>query len=252
MFPRPRFALILVTLCLCASSGFARARVQAQALAQAATPTKGEAPATAQPPASHPKDRVYRYRGANGREVFTNAGHVAVGGQAVTPMTLPQLNQVDFETASRQQLEQLDRGVQRAHDELQTGQRCQAIRASLRIPVSSFLWREHLRQLVVGVALLATALIAFSLWGGRLRSLMPVAPLLACGYLAFVTFGRIDRRMDALREGLHACSSDLPQAAPADPNTIKGRLETASSLQATVDRAYAERASVTERIMRER
>jgi hypothetical protein len=238
MFPRPRFCLLLVVLCLCASSGAAPARAQEGAPAQgAATPRD---------------DRVYRYRGANGREVFTNAGHVAVRGQAVTPMTLPELNQVDFDGASRKQLEQLDRSVQRAHDELQTGQRCQAIRASLRIPMRSFLWREHLRQLVVGVGLLATALVAFSFWGGRLRSLMPIAPLLGCAYLAFATFGRIDRRMDALREGLHACSSDLPTTGSSDPDSVKGRLETASSLQATVDRAYAERAAMADRIMRER
>jgi len=197
-------------------------------------------------------DRVYRYRGTNGREVFTNAGAVAVRGEAVAPIALPELQNVDFAGASASQLQQLDRSVQRAHDELQTGQRCQAIRASLRVPISTFVWHEHLRELAVAIGLIVSALVVFAAWGGRLRGLMPVAPLLACSYLGYATVSRIGHRMDLLRDGLHACSSDLPPPEASNPDTIKGRLETASSLQATVDRAYSERAAMADRIMRER
>jgi hypothetical protein len=197
-------------------------------------------------------DHVYRYRGANGREVFTNAGAVAVHGEVVAPIALPELKSVDFAGASASQLQQLDRSVQRAHDELQTGQRCQAIRASLRVPISTFVWHEHLRELAVAIGLLASALVVFAVWGGRLRGLMPIAPLLGCSYLGYATVSRIDHRMDLLRDGLHACSSDLPAPEASNPETIKGRLATASSLQATVDRAYSERAAMADRIMRER
>lgn len=238
MFPRPPFSGVLLALVVCASSGLGAGRAAAE-----------------DPPVDAPHradDRVYRYRGANGREVFTNAGAVAVHGQGVAPIDLPELKSVDFAGASALQLSQLDRSVQRAHDELQTGQRCQAIRASLRVPVSTFLWREHLRELAVAIGLLVSALIVFAAWGGRLRGLMPIAPLLGCSYLGYATFSRIDHRMDLLRDGLHACSSDLPPAEANNPESVKGRLASASSLQATVDRAYAERAAMTDRIMRER
>lgn len=242
MFPRPRFALLCLTLFLCDSSALSEASAQEGApvmWAQAPAPTSGA-------------DRVYRYRGADGREKFTNAGAVAVGGSALAPVELPELHAVDFAHASRTQLQQLDRSVQQAHDELQTGQRCQAIRASLRIPASTFLWREHPRELAVAIALLACALIVFTSWSGRLRGLMPVAPLLAGAYLGYATYARIEHRMDALRDGLHACSSDLPAPSSADPNRIKGRLESAASLQSTVDRAFAQRAMLADRIMSER
>ena len=239
MFPRPPFVGVLLAVAVvCASSGLCARRAAAQ-----------------DPPVDAPQradDRVYRYRGTNGREVFTNAGAVAVHGQVVEAIALPELKNVDFVGASSQQLQVLDRSVQRAHDELQTGLRCQAIRASLRVPISTFLWHEHLRELAVAIGLLASALIVFAAWGGRLRSLMPIAPLLGCGYLGYATLSRIDHRMDLLRDGLHACSSDLPPAEATNPESVKGRLESASSLQATVDRAYAERAAMADRIMRER
>ena len=249
MFPRPPFVRVLLTVvACCASSGVGAGRA-------AADDPPVDAPQRAEPRSDEPRhsaDRVYRYRGKNGREVFTNAGAVAVHGQVLEAIPLPELKSVDFLGASAQQLQQLDHSVQRAHDEMQTGQRCQAIRASLRVPVSTFLWHEHLRELAVALGLLASALIVFAAWGGRLRSLMPIAPLLGCSYLGYATVSRINHRMDLLRDGLHACSSDLPPAEANNPETVKGRLESASSLQATVDRAYAERGQMTDRIMRER
>jgi hypothetical protein len=239
MFPRPPFAgVLLAVVACCASAGLAAGRAAAEDPAVDA--------------ARRADDRVYRYRGSNGREVFTNAGAVAVHGHGVEPIALPELNNVDLGGASSEQLQLLDGSVQRAHDELQTGQRCQAIRASLRVPISTFLWHDHLRELAVATGLLASALIVFAAWGGRLRGLMPIAPLLGCSYLGYATLSRIDHRMDLLRDGLHACSSDLPPAEAANPQSVKGRLESASSLQATVDRAVAERAAMADRIMRER
>jgi hypothetical protein len=189
-------------------------------------------------------DRVYQYRNTGGRQVFTNAGRVAVGGEPLVPLTLPELSSIDFQGASAAQLQQLDRGVQRAHDELQAGEHCQAIRASLRVPTSTFVWREHLRELGIGGALFAVALLVLAAWGGRLRALMPLAPLLGSLYLAYATYGRIDQRLTALREGMRACSSELPTAATASPSVVKERLESAASLQSTIDRAYQERARI--------
>ena len=199
---------------------------------------------------------MYRYRSANGREVFTNAGQVSVRGARPQELSLPALRNsgvdVDLGGASPTQLQQLDRSVQQAHDELQTGQRCQAIRASLRVPVREFLWREHLRQVCVGASLVALALVVMLAWSGRLKPLMPLAPLLGCAYLGYVTYAQIDRRLDTLRDGLHACSSDLPPAADHDPEAVKGRLASASAIQAMVDRAYQERSATVESIMRQR
>jgi hypothetical protein len=203
--------------------------------------------APAAPPTPH--DQVFRVQ-RNGREVFTNAGSVQVGGAPVEAMALPELNS-DLENASPTQLALLDNSVQRVHDDLQQGSRCQAIRASLRVPASTFVLRGHLREACVGVGLLVLAVVLMVAWHGPLRSLMPVAPLLGCLYLGYATYARVDARMDALREGLRACSSDLPPQG-GGVRGVRDRLEQASSLQATIDRAYALRASAAEAAIRER
>lgn len=199
-----------------------------------------------------PRDQVYRYRTAEGREVFTNAGRVSVGGQALKPLDLPELRVGDLSGASPSQLRDLDRGVQQAHDALQSGERCEAIRASSRTSPREYLMRGHLRELAVGGALIAAALLVFATWIGRLRGLMPLAPLLASLYLGHVTYARIERHQTVLRDGLRACSSDLPASEASSSESVHARLETAVSLQSTIDRAYQEQARAIERAHRER
>ncbi|HEX5661702.1 MAG TPA: hypothetical protein VFX59_31140 [Polyangiales bacterium] len=203
----------------------------------------------APPPSPAPSDQVYRVQ-RHGREVFTNAGSVQVGGAAVDALVLPQLN-ADLERVSPSELQLLDNSVQRVHDDLQQGTRCQAIRASLRVPLRVFVLRAHLRELLVGGGLLALAVVIMVAWQGRLRSLMPVAPLLGCLYLGYATYARVDARLGALRDGLHACSSDLPPQGGGVQH-LRDRLQQASSLQSTIDRAYALRTSAAEAAMRER
>ena len=185
-------------------------------------------------------DPVYRYQ-RNGREVFTNAGAVLVNGRPPDTVTLPHVTNADLAGATPLQLQQLDRGVQRAHDELQAGEQCKGIRAASRERTSSFLWRDHLRELCAFVFLIAASLIVFSTWQGRLRQLMPLAPLLGCLYLGYVTYLRVEQRGSVLRDGLRACSSDLPATDGVSPSTVAARLDSALSLQATIDRAYRER-----------
>lgn len=195
------------------------------------------------------RDQVYRVQ-RKGREVFTNAGSVEVGGSRAEAMELRQLR-ADLASASPGELQLLDNTVERAHQDLQQGSRCQAIRASLRVPTRTFVLRSHLRELAVAAGLLALGVVLMVAWQGRLRALMPVAPLLGCLYLGYATYARVDGRMNALREGLRACSSDLPpQGGGVDG--LRDRLQQASSLQATIDRAYALRASAAEAALRER
>jgi hypothetical protein len=195
-------------------------------------------------------DRVYQYRNREGREVFTNAGRLSVGGQSLEALALPALSSLDFQSVSPTQLQQLDRGVQRAHEQLQAGDRCASIRASLRVPTSTFVWRAHLRELSVGSLLLVLALLVLAVWNGRLRALMPLAPLLGSLYLAYATYERIDRRLEVLRDGLRACSTELPQAAGASPESVKVRLATAATVQASIDRAYELRAATIDQAVR--
>ncbi len=263
MFVRPRFAVIGALLVII-SLALGTARFDLGPVARAEEPGEGRPAVHAQAgseasgsarqhstKASEP-ERVYRYRNAEGREVFTNAGKVAIDGAPLAPVALPELASVDFASASPSQLQELDRSVQHAHDELQSGARCDAIRASLRVPMSTFLWREHLRVLAVAAGLLAAALIVLISWSGRLRGLLPLAPLLGCLYLGFATYARVERRFATLREGLRACSTELPRGETASASAVKERLESAVSLQATIDRAYGERAALSEHILRER
>lgn len=196
-------------------------------------------------------DRVYRYR-RDGREVFTNAGSVLVDGEAPIAVAMPRVTNQDLTGATPLQLQQLDRGVQHAHDELQAGEQCKAIRAASRVGTGPLLWRGHLRELCAFALLIGAALIVFSTWQGRLRQLMPLAPLLGGIYLGYVTYARIEQRVSALREGLRACSSDLPPPDGVSPSTVAARLDSALSLQATIDRAYRERLGSAEFVLRER
>jgi hypothetical protein len=195
---------------------------------------------------------VYRVRTAEGRDLYTNAGALQVGGERPTALTLPELANADFAGASAEQLQTLDRGVAKAHEELQSGEHCEAIRASSRIPMRSFFLREQLREVAVASALCVVALLALVAAGGRLRRLMPIPPLLGALYVGFVTYTRVDDRLSLLREGLRACSSELPEGQNTSPDAVKQRLESAMSLQAMVDRAYAERSGQVEQIMSER
>lgn len=195
----------------------------------------------------------YRYRGGTGREVITNAGNVSIDGAPPSVVqTLPELMRLDLASASPAQLQQLDRGITTAHDALQNGERCEAIRASSRVRTGTVLWRLHLRALCTIVFLVALALVAFAAWSGRLRSLMPAAPLLGALYLGWVSYADVERRAAVLREGLRACSSDLPHASGASPDTVKQRLESALTLQATIDQAYLRRDMAAEQALRER
>ena len=201
---------------------------------------------------AHAQSEVYRYRSPEGREAFTNAGNVAVTGSPLTPPGLPELGQLDLGAASPAQLQLLDRSLERAHAALQNGERCEAIRASSRVPTGSVLWRQHMPAVCVMVLLIAVALIALAGWGGRLRALMPLPPLLGALYLGYVTYARIEQRADILRDGLRACSSDLPPAQGASPTTIKTRLEAALSLKASIDDAFALRSDHTRQPLRSR
>lgn len=196
-------------------------------------------------------DDVYRYPSEGGRTLFTNAGRAEVGGKA-TPMELPALSALDFGSATSEQLQSLDRGLTKAHEALQSSERCTAIRAASRVPLRAHLLQAHLREVVVTCVLCALALIALVAWGGRLRSLMPLPPLLAAAYLGYATYTRIDARRVVLHDGLRACSSDLPEGHSTSATAVKQRLESALSLQAMVDRAYAERAAQAEQFMGER
>ncbi|MET0343467.1 MAG: hypothetical protein ABW252_20820 [Polyangiales bacterium] len=195
----------------------------------------------------------YRYRNAEGREVITNAGNVTVDGAPPSVVqTLPELMRLDLGSASPAQLQQLDRGISTAHDALQNGDRCEAIRASSRVRTGTILWRQHLRALCTIVFLVAVALVAFAGWSGRLRALMPAAPLLGALYLGYASYAQIEQRASVLREGLRACSSDLPHPQGATPEGVKARLESALTLQATIDQAYMRRDLAAESALRER
>jgi hypothetical protein len=196
-------------------------------------------------------DDVYRYPSEGGRTLFTNAGRAQPGSTA-TPMELPALSSLDFGSATSEQLQSLDRGVTRAHEALQSSERCTAIRAASRVPLRTHLLQAHLREVAVTCVLCAVALLALVAWGGRLRRLMPLPPLLAAGYLGYATYTRVDTRRVALHEGLRACSSDLPEGHATSASAVKQRLESALSLQGMVDRAYRERAAQAAQYMGER
>lgn len=197
-------------------------------------------------------DEVYRYQTAEGRPLFTNAGRAEVGGAAPTPLELPALSSLDFSRATAEQLQRLDRGVTHAHETLQSSERCAAIRAASRIPMRTHLLQAHLREVGAAAVLCAVALLALVTWGGRLRALMPLPPLLAAGYLGYATYTRVDSRLSALRDGLRACSSELPEGHATSASAVKQRLESALSLQTMVDRAYGERAAQAEQYVHER
>ena len=196
---------------------------------------------------------VFRYRDRQGREVYTNLeGHASHGG-TLQAVDLPPLSSIDFGSRSPEELRRLDAQVRESHGALQTGERCEAIRKSSRVPLRTRIWSDHGLKIYVSAALLAFAVLLGYLGSNRrLGLLFPLAPFLGFVFLIYATVRDTRATFQTLTAGLRACSEQLPDGDPESGEAVKGRLSKALDVRRSVNAAYARQAEQIEAIMRER
>ena len=206
-------------------------------------------------PRAHGQDeKIFRYQDRDGRQVYTNLeGSADSSSAGLSAVSLPPLSSIDFAQTGEDQLQQLDHSVRLAHESLQNGERCDRIRADSRISLRAELWERHRRELTVAAALLCFALLLVAVWRRReLRALMPLAPLLGACYVGYVAVVRTKANQETLREGLRACTSELPDGSNRKSSDVRSRLSSALEVQDTINRVYEERARRADRIMQMR
>lgn len=196
---------------------------------------------------------VFLVRDREGRQVYTNLEGNASHGKAATWLNLPPLSSIDFKRSEPGQLRALDGRVTEAHNALQSGEECEAIRKGSRTPTWARLWTDHSRKLSVAAALLVLgAVVGLLGTGRRLGSLFPVAPILGCAFLGYATYRDALGTREVLTAGLRACSEQLPDSNPENGSAVESRLAKALDVQRLINQAFARQAAEIERAMRER
>jgi hypothetical protein len=183
--------------------------------------------------------RVYKRTDREGRTVYTNVDDTSENGLRPEIMDLPALIHLDLAEIAPERLPSVDQRIDEVHTATQAGQQCTTIRAASRIPLRTWIWQEHQRELFTAMGLFALSLVVGFAWSGRvMRTLMPVAPFVGALYLGYVAFERSQGTLNELHGGLRACSADLPEARPQDPAVVKQRLTAAVQLQDSVQRVF--------------
>jgi hypothetical protein len=224
--------------------------------AEGAAPAAAESPEGAAESADGEPDEggsaaIYAVPGAEGRTLYTNA-ELATGEGPLDPMKLPPLATLSFETLEAQQLRVLDGRLAQAVDGLQAGDRCEALRGASRVPFRTWLWREHQRELAVGVGLFVLAMIAGFGWQSRtMRTILPMLPFAGVVYLGYDASNQSSALMDNITKGLRACSTALEEGDAGKPTVVEGHVEQVARMNEVINGAYEQRDKLVEKLMLE-
>jgi hypothetical protein len=187
-------------------------------------------------------DQVYKRTDRDGRVVYTNVGNVSVDGAPPEALDLPALTRLDLTRIPAERLPAIDQQIDDAHASTQAGEHCTAIRAASRVPLRTWIWQEHQRELFTAAGLFAFSLVVGFAWSGAvMRTLMPIAPFAGAIFLGYVATARSQEAVDDLHTGLRACSADLPEPQPQNPVVVKQRLSAAVEFQSSVQRIFTNR-----------
>jgi hypothetical protein len=193
-------------------------------------------------------DKVYERKGREGRKIYTNIDNVSVDDRPLDEVPLPALARMDFTRVPAAELSKVDRRVEQAHQAVQEGGQCGGIRAASRVPLRSWLWQDHQRELITAAALFVFSLIVGFAWRGAvMRTLMPIAPFAGSVFLLYVATARAQEGMDDLHKGLRACSAELPEARPTEAVVVQDRLNLALEFKQSIEQVFAQRQRMIER-----
>lgn len=235
------------------------AKRAAEAAAAAPAPAADVAGATAEgDPEAEPDEKepgtpqlIYTHQGEGGRILYTNLE--MLGGEgAIDPAKLPPLATVPFETIPPEQLRVLSGRLAQTVDGLQASDRCEALRGASRVPFRTWLWREHQRELFVGVGLFVLALLAGFGWQSTtMRAILPVVPFAGLLYLGYDVSNRVGVLQDSVTHGLRACSTALEEGDASKPAVVRGHMEQVTRMSSIINGAYEQRDKLVEKLMLE-
>lgn len=198
-----------------------------------------------------PGQTIYQLKGASGRTLYTNED-VLAGEGALDPVRLPPLGDLDFRQTPPHELRKLDGRLLQTVEELQRSERCEALRGASRVPLRTWMWHEHQRELMVAAGLFVFALIMGFAWqSSSMRALLPIVPLLGCAYVAYDASVQAGALMDSITRGLRACSMPLEEGDPGTPKVVRTHYEQTTRISSIIDAAYGQRDGLVERVMRD-
>jgi len=174
---------------------------------------------------------AFAERGAPRRPVLTNL--------QTAPALTPDLAEPGqpLEVARAAELRRIDADTERSLASLQGGAPCARIREGSRVPLRTQLFRDHERELSVGAALLLGAgLVAMLIRTSFARGVLALPPLLGAMYLGYAAYDRVDAERAVLRDGLRACTAELPRADALRPDRVAERRLRADALMGTIRR----------------
>jgi hypothetical protein len=231
----------------------AEAAAAAPAVAADAAPPGATEPAEAEAEEAEPgaPQVIYTHKAEGGRTLYTNLE--MLGGEgAIDPAKLPPLGTLKFDTMPADQLRHLDGRLAQTVDGLQAGDRCEALRGASRVPFRTWLWREHQREVFVGVGLFVLALLAGFGWQSTtMRAILPIVPFAGLLYLGYDVSNRVGVLQDSVTTGLRACSTALEEGDASKPTVVRGHMEQVSRMSSIINGAYEQRDKLVEKLMLE-
>jgi hypothetical protein len=222
---------------------------KAEAPAAAATEPSATEPAPPEPPAYPPV--MYVPRMAGGPAPYA-ASEVINGEGALDVKRLPAADTLDFASATPEQLRKLDGRMGLTLEDMQASDLCQALRTASRVPMRSWLTREHQREILVMAGLFVAALLmAFGFNSRAMRAIAPMVPFLACLYVGYDMMARADGRVDSIAKGLRACSATLGEGKIGEPKVVREHFELLTRVRDNITAAYERENRLVARVMDE-
>jgi hypothetical protein len=206
-------------------------------------------PATTTPEPVESPPVVYVPRVEPGPPPYTMV-ELLEGEGALDPRRLPAPSALDLTQVLPEQLRKLDGRLTVTLEEMQAGDSCEALRTASRVPLRSWITREHQRELMVVTGLFVMALVmAFGFRSPAMRALMPIVPFVACLYVGYDMVQRVDDRIEGIAQGLRACSASLKEGSAEKPQVVREHLDRVMRVRDHINLAYERENGLVARVM---
>lgn len=182
-------------------------------------------------------------RRAPRRPLLTNTEQRVIAAEPgrSLPALRDERSELERAEALQRELRRRDAETERSLAQVQGGPPCAEIRAASRMPLRTRLVLDHERELMVGAALLAMAgLLAVFVRVPYARGLLALPPLLGAAYLGHHAYARVDYARALVREGLRACSAELPPPDLRQSARVTERRAKADALIAAIRRVSSD------------
>jgi hypothetical protein len=198
----------------------ASSRTAAVAGTRVAKKTAGDAVAATAVPAAPPPNPLPYTAAPPRREVLTGT------------------SSIDVKRLKEDELRLLNTTIEQKHDDLQASDRCESLRLATRVPMREWMYREHSREVFLGVGVFMLAAVGLAFRSRLMRTLMPLPPLVAAGYLVYASITDTQALQDTISRGLQACSTALPEGSANSSAVVQKRLDHVTRIHNAIEDTY--------------